>query len=380
MNLLKTKLQIFKILTKISVYDILTNNFKVDLSERLKFQYRLPVKQFFEEINYNYPIEKTVNNKWLRRVMLFIHVFNSSTCLFYLIWNEDDQLIRLYLGDLIQFFGLNTKFFAIPLAGASLYALAMFCLFHFSPVSQLNWLKVFNPIEGKQSFISWKIFFKKSAKTLIRLTLIVIIFCVCLIYFAPIFVLINLLYFSFNNLIWNEFIFYAIPWAVINTFWIHLDCCYFFISLIILIICYYYESRLNQLNVYINFYLKRKQFNRINRQVNRLLNEYTQVINEMNQFNKFASKLIFFMLLFCSSTLVFLIYNMIYVKIDLLLYLLYILFGGNLALGIVLILMSSIKIASKFQRNKRNLIKLNYTKNMQIKYRIKVSCFVKVKT
>ena len=41
------KLQVFKSLTKISVYDILTNNFKVDVTQKLKTQYCVPMKKYF---------------------------------------------------------------------------------------------------------------------------------------------------------------------------------------------------------------------------------------------------------------------------------------------------------------------------------------------
>ena len=139
-----------------------------------------------------------------------------------------------------------------------------------------------------------------------------------------------------------------------DALWVMLDCNYFFGSLIV--ICYYCELRLNQLNQYVNLNLKRKQFNRINNQFSKVLAEYTEVINEINQFNKFCSQVIFFLLLFCSSTLVFLIYNMIYVKIDWLMYMFYTLFCGNVSTVIIVMLLSTIRIASKFQRNKRNLI------------------------
>lgn len=162
---------------------------------------------------------------------------------------------------------------------------------------------------------------------------------------------------------------------MIDTIWALLGTDYFLVGLIIAIICYYYEIRLNQLDIYVNLYLKRKRFKRINQQVVKIFVEYVDVINEINQFNKFVSKLIFFLLLFCSSTLVFLIYNMIYAKIEWIVYMLYILFSGQLGLVILLIVLNTIRIASKFKTNQRNLMKLINVKNLQIKNNIKVILF-----
>ena len=372
MIIFKLKLRVFKSLTKISVSNILTNNFKVNLSKRIKRKYCVPIKEFLEEFNYKSP-ESTVDRlSWSNCFTIFILLFNLLKCLFYMFWNEDDQLIRLYCGDLTQFLGLNTKFMSIPQAGISFYSIAIFYLIHNSSVNQLNLLKVLKSIEGKQSFVSSKIFVKKSAKTLIRLSLILIIFCTIAVYFNPMFALINFLYFSFTNLTLSQFILYSVPWAINNAVWVHLICCYYFAPLIVLIICYYYEIRLNQLDVYVNQYLKRKKFIRINQQVSKLLTEYTEIISEINELNKFSSFVIFYLLSCCSSTQMFLIYNMIYIKINWLLNLLYILFSGNVCLVIILIMMRVIRIASRFHQNKRNLIKINYVRNLSIKNRIKV--------
>ena len=376
------RFQVFKALTKISIYDILTNNFNVNPSKRLKPQFCVPIEKFLNEITkviyLKNSSEETVNYNWLRHCILLVQIFNLSKCLFYIFWNEDDQLSRLYYGDLTQFFGLNSKFYSIPQAGISFYSLAIFFLFQYLIVNQLSWLKIFNSIQGKKTFVSSKIFLSKSVKNLIRLSLIVVIICTYIIYSVPIFVLIYYLFLTFTNLTWNQFISYAVPWIINDTIWVHLDCCYFYASLIVIIICYYYELRLNQLNVYVDLYLKHKRFNRINQQIDKLLTEYTEIITEMNQFNKFVSKVIFYLLLFCSSTFVFLIYNMIYVKIDLFMYLLYIVFCSNFSSVIILIVLSTIRIANEFNRNKCNLIKLNYIKNLAIKNKIKVSYFIKI--
>ena len=159
-----------------------------------------------------------------------------------------------------------------------------------------------------------------------------------------------------------------------DALWVMLDCNYFFGSLIV--ICYYCELRLNQLNQYVNLNLKRKQFNRINNQFSKVLAEYTEVINEINQFNKFVSKLIFCFLLCCSSTLVFLIYKMIYVKIEWIIYIVLIILSSHLGILVLIIVLTTISISSKFQRIKRNLIKLNYVKNLQTKNRIKLNCVI----
>ena len=50
------KFNVFKSLTKISVYDILTNNFNVDVSQKIKPEYCIPINQYFEEINIFYEI------------------------------------------------------------------------------------------------------------------------------------------------------------------------------------------------------------------------------------------------------------------------------------------------------------------------------------
>ena len=372
------KFQVFKSLTKISVYDILTNNFELNLSKKLKPEYQVPIKQFLEEINFYYEItdqKKPVDrfNKWFHHFTFVIQVFNLVRCLIYIFWNEENHLIRLYGGDLVEYFGLNTTFFAIPQAGVSLYAIAIFCLFQYSSVKYLNWLTIFNPIQGKQSFISNKIFIKKSAKNFTRFSLILIIFCTLVFYLTPFLSLFNFLFFPFLSLTLNQFLLYALPWAIIDSNWVHLVCFYIFSSLIVLIATYYYELRLNQLNLHVNSYLKRKQFNRINEQVRKLLIEYAEIITEMNQLNKFISKLVFYMLLFCSSTMVFLIFNMIYVKIQWLMYILYICFVGNVSAIIILTMLSTIRIASKFQANKGDLIKLCDVKNLQTKNKIKVS-------
>ena len=374
------KLQFFKSLSKKSVYDILTNNFKVDVKQNLKPEYCVPVKKYFEEVSFYYDIsndnEKTTvhrHNTWSNSVILLYLIFNLLRCLFYMFWNEDNELIRLYGGNLEHFFGFNNLFFAIPQIGVTLFPIATFCLLQYSPVNQLNWLTIFNPIQGEQSFVSSKIFMEKSAKNLIRFTLILVSISSAITHLSLIIAFVFFFSIPSMSLTLKHIILYVFPWALEDTIWAQLICTNLYVSLIILIICYYYELRLNQLDLYMNLQLKRKRFNRINRQVNKLLVEYTFIIREISDFNKFSSKVIFYLLLCCSSTQAFLIYNMIYVKINWLLYSLYLEFSLNVCSVVVVILMRSIRIASKFQRNKRNLIKLCYVQNLAIKNRIKVN-------
>ena len=177
------KFQVFKSLAKISFYDILTNSSKVNPSKRLKPLYCIPMKRYFEEICFYYDISKVNQsslviryNSWFDRFILFHLAFNFLKFLFHIFWNEQDQLIRLYGGNLESFFGSNSSYFSIPEAGATLYVIVIFCLFQYSPVSQLNWLQVFNPIEGRQSFAKSKIFMAKSDKNLIKFSLILIVY------------------------------------------------------------------------------------------------------------------------------------------------------------------------------------------------------------
>ena len=117
------KFQVFKSLTKISVYDILTNNFKVNLSKKIKPEYCVPIKQYFEEINIFYEIVNENRKSYVQRFnklghhfILIILVFSIIRCSIYIFWEEEDQLKRLYGGNLDQLFGLNIRYFSIPQA------------------------------------------------------------------------------------------------------------------------------------------------------------------------------------------------------------------------------------------------------------------------
>ena len=378
------QMQVFRALTKVSVYDILTNNFNVNPSQKLKSEHCVPVKQFFEECNFFY--ETSIDNNkmsvqrikyWFDIVILLIQLFNLIKCIFYIFWDEEDPIIRLYGGDLTNFFGLNTRFIAVPQAGVSLYVLSEFLLYYYSSVN-LNWLATLNSIEGKQSFVSSKIFIEKSAKNLIRFSLLLIISCIMPNYITFFVCLIVFLYFPFVKLSLKLFILLAVPWAFTVVIWAYHLISYGLASVIILIPSYYYEMRLNQLDLFVKFQLKLKNFSRINQQVSKLLVDYEEVINEINQFNKFASKVIFLFTFFCCSTLVFLLYNIIYVKIDWLLYSFYGMFAADVTFVISLLLICAVRLSRRIDRNRRNLIKLNYIQNLQIKNRIKVSFDMKI--
>ena len=89
-------MQVFRSLTKISVYDTLTNNFKVNPSQKLKPEYCIPIKEFFQEINFFYEISND-NHKisvhrikhWFYPFILLIQILNLSRCLSYIFWNEE---------------------------------------------------------------------------------------------------------------------------------------------------------------------------------------------------------------------------------------------------------------------------------------------------
>ena len=81
-------LQVFNALNKISLYDILTNNFNVNPSKKLKSEYCVPVKQFFQECNFFYESSNDCNKMsaqrikyWFDSFLLLIQIFNLIKCL-----------------------------------------------------------------------------------------------------------------------------------------------------------------------------------------------------------------------------------------------------------------------------------------------------------
>ena len=168
----------------------------------------------------------------------------------------------------------------------------------YSPVNHLNWLNTLNSIEGKQSFVQSKIFIQKSAKKLIRFSLFLIINGMSFNYFTLFFAMFCSLFFTLISLTLKLFIFLAVPWSCVVIVWLYHKCSYGFASLIIIVTGYCYQLRLHQLDLYINLYLKRRKFIRINQQIDKILFDFAEIITGIYQFNKFVSKLIFFILLF----------------------------------------------------------------------------------
>ena len=211
----------------------------------------------------------------------------------------------------------------------------------------------------------------KSAKRFIRICLIFATFCTANIYFLPISAFSCFVIISFLKLSIKPFLLYALPWSITNTIWAFYCCGYVFLTLSITIICYYYKLRLHQLDIYA-YWLSKQHFNHFNQGIMKLLKEYNEIITEVNQFDKFASKSIFFIFLFLVSTDVFFIYNVIYLNLNAVT--LYGLFLGIFVFSFasLLIFFSAIIIPSQLLNNKRNLTKLFYKKNIQVKTAIKV--------
>lgn len=89
------------------------------------------------------------------------------------------------------------------------------------------------------------------------------------------------------------FLLYGLPWSIFNTIWVFYSWGYVLLTVFITIICYYYRLRIHQLDFYAKWLMKH-EFDHLNHRIGKLLKDYDEVINEVNQFNKFASKLIFF--------------------------------------------------------------------------------------
>ena len=173
---------------EISVNEILLNKFQINnLSKPIQPNLRVPINRFFGAFNFNYETHQTSLNlhrksNWFDHVILFILISNILRNLAYTFMNSNDQLFRLFCGDLIQFVLKEVSYVAITFVGVTSYATAMFCLFHYSSVNYLKWLNIFDSIEGKQSFIKSKILITKSAKKLIRFSLFLLILCISLFY------------------------------------------------------------------------------------------------------------------------------------------------------------------------------------------------------
>ena len=84
---------------------------------------------------------------------------------------------------------------------------------------------------------------------------------------------------------------------------------YILVSLIIIIICYYYQLRPYRLDVYVNWLLKQKKFKMIHPKIMNVLNEYNKIMTEIDHLNKFALKEIFVLFLLNASTVMLIVYN-----------------------------------------------------------------------
>ena len=373
-----SKFKLIKSLLKISIYDILTNNFKlIKVSEIIQPEYRIPIKILFQELNFNYQIDSSSlelhrNNNWFNHIIFLILVSSILRSLIYIFIDFDDIYISLYFGNLIQFNVENTTIVSVVFCGLACYSTSMFCLFNFCPVNQLKWLNIFNAIEGRQSFLENKILLKKSAKKLIRFSLILLTSMTAILYIN---ILINFVVFSCNifiSLNLKDFLLFVVPWNIINAIWTFYSVGYAGASVFIIIICFYYKLRLHQLNIYVIWLLKRNQLNQFNQRIERLLNEYNKIINEINLFNKFASKILFFMFLFIASMNIFMIYNVIYVKLKPSIIYGHLVVILDLSCLISLIILNAIRITNQAHRNQRKLMPLIFMKQLKITNKIKV--------
>lgn len=373
-----SKMKVIKSVMNLSFYKILINDFSIkSLSKNIHPKLRIPIKKYFEEQNFYYEFDwpsMTLYryNNLLNHFILFILLLNIIRNLFYTFMNSNDQMLRLYFGDLIQFVSHQTSFISIALTGISCFGTSMFCLFHYTKLDHLKWLKVFNSIEGSTNFVSNKISIFKSAKKFIRFSLILLALSASNCYMTTFTCAFVFLFFCIEKLRQIYLLLYAFPWIIINTIWAFYCSGYINTSWFISIVCYYYKLRLNQLNVNLCLLLKRKQFSRINQYIDWLLHEYLEIMNEIHDLNKFVSKVILFFFIFEVSTMVFLIYNLIYVKLSFVTSFGHQLVVCDILLTLSLIIINAIKIPNQFDENKRNLIKLMYDKKLAIKNKMKV--------
>ena len=235
-------------------------------------------------------------------------------------------------------------------------------------------MKVFNPINGTIDFVSNKILLRKSAKKLIRSSLIILTLSVVILYLTTIMSVLVFIFFSFRKLHFTfNFLLYAMPWVLTNTIWVFYCSGYHIISWFISIPCYHYTLRIYQLDYHLGLVLKRKRFQRINKYINWLLDHYSEIFNEINELNTIAQKLLFFFFFFLISTMVFLIYNLIYIKLSFVSWFGHQIVVCDILLTSSIIILNATKITNQLDKNKRNLIKLLYNEKVEIKKKIKVT-------
>ena len=373
-------MNVFKSLMKISFFKILRNDFQIkELNQNIQPNLRVSMENFFQDLNFYYQFDWSSmalngSNILFNYLILLILLLNILRNLVYTFMDSTDQMFRLYLGDLIQFVSDDTSFIAIAFTGISCYGTSIFCLFHYSKLNKLKCSKVFNPINGTIDFVSNKILLRKSAKKLIRCSLIILTLSVVILYLTTITCVLVFIFFSLRKLHFTfNFLLYAMPWVLINTIWVFYCSGYHIISWFISIPCYHYTLRIYQLDYHLGLVLKRKRFQRMNKYINWLLDQYTEIFNEINQLNTFAEKLLFSFFFFLISTMIFLIYNLIYVKLSFVSW-----FGHQIVVCDILftssiIILNAIKITNQLDKNKCNLIKLLYNEKLEIKKKIKVT-------
>ena len=222
--------------------------------------------------------------------------------------------------------------------------------------------------------MSNKILLTKSAKKLIRCSLIIFILSVVILYLTTITCVLVFIFFSLRELHFTfNFLLYAMPWVLINTIWVFYCSGYHIISWLISIPCYHYTLRIYQLDYHLDLVLKRKRFQHMNKYMNWLLDHYIEIFNEINQLNTFVSKLLFSFFFFLISTMVFLIYNLIYVKLSFISWFGHQIVVCDILLTSSIIILNAIKITNQLDKNKRNLIRLLYYEKLEIKKKIKVT-------
>ena len=375
---------VFKSLKKVSIYKILRNQFKLNNpSKPIQQNLQIPIKKLFQNFSFNFEIDSTTltltqrKRDWLSHVVLFILVSNVIRNLVYTFMNSKDQYFKLFCGDLIQFtvdLSYEEKYITIMFAGGGAFATAMLMQYHYSPISQMKWLNILNAIEGKQSFFKTKILLRRSAKKLIRFSLIVLLIVIICTYLTGIVGSFTWGILSFQKLSWKYFLL-SIPWQIFTDVWSFYVSAYNLFCLFITIICCYYQLRIYELGVYENWLLKQNNLKMLDQRIIRLLKEYANIITEIHQYNKFASKTIFFLYFFNASTTAFIAYNLIFVNLSLPSQLGHITATFDVLIMVTFITLSVLQISNQLDRNNRNL-KLLICKNLQIKTKIKVNNYL----
>ena len=162
-------MNLLKIFLKISFKEIWSYKLVIkELSQPIHCKYQIPIKELFKIIRFNYETDQSMvlyrKRNWIVNILLFNLLLNILRYLVYTFLDPNDQMFRLYCGDLIEFADGETAFISIAAMAYTAYSTVVFLMFQYLPVNQFKWFNIFNAIEGKQSFVTNKIFMKKSAK------------------------------------------------------------------------------------------------------------------------------------------------------------------------------------------------------------------------